>query len=262
MSNSPLVTFIKISPNKSAGRVDILGVAIHCVVGQCSVETLGAVFAQSSKQASSNYGIGYDGRVGMYVEEKDRSWCTSSSYVDNRVVTIEVASDTTNPYAVTDKAYESLIKLCADICRRNGIKKLVWTENKNDRMYFRNGANMQVHRDWANKSCPGDFLFSRMSDIAAKTNALLGSVEPEPEPKTVTVKARFLQMGDDGDSVRAVQILLNGWSNVLGNSSLYSGTVDGVFGQKTRAAVIAFQRMYNLAPDGIVGAATWGALIS
>ena len=80
MSNSPLVNYTKISPNKSSPRNHKIDtVTIHCVVGQCSVEALGNVFAPTSRQASSNYGIGYDGRIGMYVEEKDRSWCSSNA---------------------------------------------------------------------------------------------------------------------------------------------------------------------------------------
>ena len=256
MSNSALVNYTKLSPNYTSGRVSIIGVAIHCVVGQASVETLGSVFAQSSKQASSNYGIGSDGRVGMYVEEKNRSWCTSSSYVDNRVITIECASDATAPYAVNAKVYATLIKLCADICKRNGIKKLVWSENKADRKNFANGCNMQVHRDWANKSCPGDYLYNRMGDIAAQVNAMLSGSEPEPDPvKTVTVKARYLQKGDTGSAVKKLQILLNG----LGYNC---GTADGDFGTKTRNAVINFQKAYDLGADGIAGKDTWGALIN
>ena len=98
MSNSPLVEYTRISPNRSSPRKNAIDrISIHCVVGQCSIQSLGSIFAPSSRQASSNYGIGYDGRVGMYVEEKDRSWCTSSAANDNRAVTIEVASDTTGP---------------------------------------------------------------------------------------------------------------------------------------------------------------------
>ena len=107
----------------------------------------------------------------MYVEEKDRSWCSSNAANDNRAITIEVASDTTSPYAVTDKAYAALIKLLVDICKRNNIKKLVWSTNKNDRVNHLNGCNMTVHRDYANKSCPGEYLYSRHGDIAAKVNA-------------------------------------------------------------------------------------------
>ena len=145
------------------------------MVGQCSVETLGSIFASTSKEASSNYGIGYDGRIGMYVEEKDRSWCTSSSSNDNRAITIEVASDTYHPYKVKDVAYKSLIKLLVDICKRNGIKKLVWSTNKSERMNHLNGCNMTVHRDYANKSCPGDYLYNLHGQIATEVNAQLGS---------------------------------------------------------------------------------------
>lgn len=131
-TNSPLVNYTKISPNKTSPRNHVIDtVTIHCVVGQCSVEALGNVFAPTSRQASSNYGIGPDGRIGMYVEEKDRSWCSSNGANDNRAITIEVASDTTSPYKVTDAAFNSLIKLLVDICKRNNIKSLKWKADKN-----------------------------------------------------------------------------------------------------------------------------------
>ena len=149
-TNSKLVSYTKISPNRNINRNHKIDtVSIHCVVGQCSVETLGSIFASRDKEASSNYGIGYDGRIGMYVEEKDRSWCTSSASNDNRAITIEVASDTYHPYRVNDAAYKSLIKLLVDICKRNGIKRLVWSTNKSERMNHLNGCNMTVHRDYA-----------------------------------------------------------------------------------------------------------------
>lgn len=175
-TNSKLVNYTRISPNRSVNRNHKIDtVSIHCVVGQCSVETLGSIFASTSKEASSNYGIGYDGRIGMYVEEKDRSWCTSSASNDNRAITIEVASDTYHPYRVKDVAYKSLIKLLVDICKRNGIKKLVWSTNKSERMNHLNGCNMTVHRDYANKSCPGDYLYNLHGQIAKEVNAQLGS---------------------------------------------------------------------------------------
>ena len=174
-TNSKLVNYTRISPNRSVNRNHKIDtISIHCVVGQCSVETLGSIFASTSKEASSNYGIGYDGRIGMYVEEKDRSWCTSSASNDNRAITIEVASDTFEPYKVNDVAYKSLIKLLVDICKRNGIKKLVWSTNKSERMNHLNGCNMTVHRDYANKSCPGDYLYNLHGQIAKEVNAQLG----------------------------------------------------------------------------------------
>lgn len=183
-TNSPLVSYTKLSPNHSGQRNHAIDtITIHCVVGQCSVETLGNVFAPVSRQASSNYGIGYDGRIGMYVEEKNRSWCTSSASNDHRAITIEVASDTTHPYAVNDKAYAAMLDLVTDICKRNGIKKLVWSTNKDDRVNHKNGCNMTVHCDYANKSCPGKYLYDRHGAIAAEVNKRLGAVaEVKPEP--------------------------------------------------------------------------------
>lgn len=196
MSNSPLVSYTKISPNKSSPRNHKIDtVTIHCVVGQCSVETLGNVFAPTSRQASSNYGIGFDGRIGMYVEEKDRSWCSSNAANDNRAITIEVASDTKEPYAVNAKAYAALIDLLVDICKRNGIKELVWSTNKADRVNHKNGCNMTVHRDYANKSCPGTYLYERHAQIASEVNKRLGSTNIKPAPEKPSVSLYRVQTG-------------------------------------------------------------------
>lgn len=196
MSNSPLVSYTKISPNKSSPRNHKIDtVTIHCVVGQCSVETLGNVFAPASRQASSNYGIGYDGRIGMYVEEKDRSWCSSNAANDNRAITIEVASDTKEPYAVNAKAYAALIDLLVDICKRNGIKELVWSTNKADRVNHKNGCNMTVHRDYANKSCPGTYLYERHAQIASEVNKRLGSTNIKPAPEKPSGSLYRVQTG-------------------------------------------------------------------
>lgn len=196
MSNSPLVNYTKISPNKSSPRNHKIDtVTIHCVVGQCSVETLGNVFAPASRRASSNYGIGYDGHIGMYVEEKDRSWCSSNAANDNRAITIEVASDTKEPYAVNAKAYAALIDLLVDICKRNGIKELVWSTNKADRVNHKNGCNMTVHRDYANKSCPGTYLYERHAQIASEVNKRLGSTNIKPAPEKPSGSLYRVQTG-------------------------------------------------------------------
>lgn len=182
MSNSPLVDYTRISPNKNSPRNHKIDtITIHCVVGQCTAETLGNIFAPTSRQASSNYGVGTDGKIGMYVEEKDRSWCSSNAANDNRAVTIEVASDTKHPYAVNDRAFAALLDLVTDICKRNGIKKLVWSTKKADRMNHKNGCNMTVHRDYANKSCPGDYLYNRHGEIAAEVNRRLGVTDTAPD---------------------------------------------------------------------------------
>nr|DAL99648.1 MAG TPA: peptidoglycan hydrolase [Caudoviricetes sp.] len=178
MSNSPLVSYTKLSPNHSGQRTHVVDrITPHCVVGQCSVETLGNIFAPTSRQASCQYGIGVDGRVGMYVEEKNRSWCSSSNANDQRAITIECASDATHPYAFNDTVYAKLIELCTDICKRYGKTKLLWFGDKTKTLNYEPASNemvLTVHRWFANKSCPGDWMYARMGDLASKVTAKLG----------------------------------------------------------------------------------------
>ena len=177
-TNSPLVSYTKLSPNHSGQRTHSIDrITPHCVVGQCSVETLGNIFLPTSRQASSNYGIGVDGQVGMYVEEKNRSWCSSSAANDQRAVTIECASDNTEPYAFKDVVYKRLIELCTDICRRNGKTKLLWLGDRTKTLNYTPKSDemvLTVHRWFANKSCPGNWMYARMGDLAKKVTAALG----------------------------------------------------------------------------------------
>lgn len=174
MSNSPLATYTRITKNKTSPRNHAIDtITIHCIVGQWTAKQGCDYFATTDRQCSANYVVGKDGSIGLSVDEKDRSWCSSNGTNDNRAITIEVASDTTHPYAVTAKAYAALLDLVTDICKRNGIKKLVWSTNQNDRVNHRNGCNMTVHRDFANKACPGEYLYSRHGEIAAEVNKRL-----------------------------------------------------------------------------------------
>lgn len=190
MNNSSLVDYKKISPNKTSPRNHVIDtITIHCMAGNCSVETCGNIFQPTSTQASSNYGIGSDGRIGLYVEEKDRSWCSSSASNDNRAVTIEVANDggADTGWHVSAKAYAALIDLCTDICKRNGIKQLLW---KGDKSLIGQVSkqNMTVHRWFAAKSCPGDYLYNLHGKIAAEVNARLGATTSTPsKPATGTL---------------------------------------------------------------------------
>lgn len=175
MNNSSLITYTNITKTQktSPRNAAIDTITIHCMAAQWTAKTCCDYFANADHGASCNYAVGYDGSIGMNVDERDRSWCSSSSANDNRAVTIEVASDSYAPYAVKDAAYNATIELVADICKRNGIAKLIWSADKNVRLNHLNGCNMTVHRDFANKSCPGDYLYDRMGDIAAKVNARL-----------------------------------------------------------------------------------------
>lgn len=183
MSNSSMVSCTIWSPNCNAPRNHKIDrITPHCVVGQCSVESLGNLFANPGRQASSNYGIGFDGRVGLYVDEANRAWTSGSWENDNRAVTIEVASDNYHPYAFNAVAYEALVKLCADICKRNGKNKLLWLGHCNYEPKS-NEMLLTVHRWFQQTICPGDWLMARMSDLANRVNAILNGSQPSPTPK-------------------------------------------------------------------------------
>lgn len=193
-TNSPLAVYTSLSPNHSGQRTHSIDrITPHCVVGQLSAETICACFP-AGRDASCNYGIGTDGRVSLCVEEKNRSWCTSSNANDQRAITIECASDKTEPYAMTDAVYATLIKLCTDICKRNGKKKLLWFADKNKTLNYAPKSDeivITVHRWFANKSCPGDWLYARLGDLAAKVTAALGGSQQEPATdKTMWYRVR------------------------------------------------------------------------
>lgn len=174
MSNSPLINYTRLSPNHSGRRNHVIDtISIHCMAGNASVETCGALFADPSRKASSNYGIGSDGRIALYVDEANRSWCTSNAANDNRAITIEVANNGGAPdWPVSGKAYSALLDLLTDICRRNNIKELLW---KGDKSLIGqvDKQNMTVHRWFAAKACPGDYLYNRHGEIAAEVNRRL-----------------------------------------------------------------------------------------
>lgn len=186
-TNSSLVVYTKLSPNHSGQRTHSIDrITPHCVVGQLSAESICGCFTSPDRQASCNYGIGPDGRVALCVEERNRSWCSSSRENDQRAITIECASDNKEPYAMTDAVYASLIKLCVDICKRYGKTKLLWLTDKDKTLAYAPKADemvLTVHRWFAAKSCPGNWLYQRMGDLAAKVTAELGGAASAPEEK-------------------------------------------------------------------------------
>ena len=194
MSNSSLVNYTKISPNSTNPRNQpISKITIHHVAGNASVESLGNTFAKESRQASSNYGIGTDGRVGMYVEECNRSWCSSSRTNDHMAVTIEVANDGGAPnWHVSDTALAKLIDLCVDICQRNGIEKLNYTGDTS--------GNLTMHKWFAATSCPGPYLESKFPYIAEEVNKRL-------TPAKDTKRYRVTLEGVDSDCLAELNAL-------------------------------------------------------
>lgn len=183
MSNSSLVDYIKISPNSTNPRNHKIDtITIHHCAGVVSAETIANIFAPTSRQASCNYGIGNDGKVALIVDEANRSWCSSSRDNDNRAITIEVSNSANGGnWPVGDKAMSSLINLCVDICKRNGIAKLNYTGDKT--------GNLTLHKWFANTNCPGPYLESKMPWIAEQVNKRLNTVvTPVTKPATPVAK--------------------------------------------------------------------------
>lgn len=182
-TNSSMVVYTKRSPHHSGQRTHSIDrITPHCVVGQCTAEVLGEVF-NGKREVSANYGIDKTGRVGLYVDEKNRSWCSSSRENDQRAITIECASDTYAPYAMNDKVWNTLIALCADICKRNGKKKLLWLGSKSAALNYSPKADemvLTVHKWFAATACPGDWLYSRLGELAKQVTAKLGGASTQP----------------------------------------------------------------------------------
>lgn len=194
--NSKLATLTIISPNKSSRTVDgktygIDTITIHCMAAPWTAKRCGEYFASKDVEASSNYGIGKDGDIALYVPETHRSWASSNRVNDARAITIEVACEYKHPYKVTDAALNSLINLLVDVCQRNGIKSLVWSDSKADRINHTNGCNMTVHRDYANKACPGDYLMSKMPYIASEVNKILKPTNTQEDKPMTDYEKEF-----------------------------------------------------------------------
>ena len=192
MGFSKLTSCTVYSPNHSGQRTyKVTRITPHCMVGQMTAQGCGNLFAKASYEASSNYGIGKTGEIGGYVDEKYRSWCSSSADNDNRAITIECASDTKHPYAMNMVVWDSLVNLCADICERYGKKKLLWLKDKSGTLAYQPAEDEMVltaHRWFAAKACPGDWLYERMGRLAAEVTKRLkdpaGAEREEEHPNT------------------------------------------------------------------------------
>lgn len=286
MSNSPLVSYTQISPNKTSPRNHVIDtITIHCYVGQVTVERMGKGWAKPGK-VSANYGVAKDGKIGLYVEEKDRAWTSSNRKNDMRAITIEVASDSRHPYAINDKAYNSLVQLCADICRRNNIPGLKWRADKS-LIGQVDKQNMTVHRWFVAKACPGQYIYERLGQIADEVNKLLGvtvDLTDPPETEDTYSFEEFIKDvqraigakvdGIPGPETLRKTITVSNKKNrthaivkpiqrrlaVLGYTDV--GRADGIAGVKFASAVRKFQRDNDCVVDGVITARakTWRKL--
>lgn len=286
MSNSPLVSYTQISPNRTSPRKHKIDtITPHCYVGQVTVERMGKGWAKPGN-VSANYGIAKDGKIGLYVEEKDRAWTSSNRANDNRAITIEIASDSRHPYAISDAAYNSLIDLCEDICRRNDIPGLKWRADKS-LIGQPDKQNITVHRWFKNKACPGQYIYDRLGDVADEVNRRLGvTVDLADPPETEETYSfedfvRDVQSaigakvdGIPGPETLRKSITLSNKKNrthtvvkavqkrlaALGYTEV--GKADGIAGVKFACAVRKFQKDNDCVVDGVITARakTWRKL--
>lgn len=242
MSNSGLVVYTKLSPNHSGQRTHSIDrITPHCVVGQLSCESICGCFTSPQREASCNYGIGTDGRISLSVEEKNRSWCSSSNANDQRAVTIECASDKTAPYAMTDAVYAALIDLCTDICKRNGKSKLLWFGDKNKTLAYEPKADemiITVHRWFANKSCPGDWLYNRLGDLAAKVTSRLGGGSQQPSGTLYRVQTGAYKQKANADAQLA-KVKAAGFDTYMVQAGSYYKIQVGAYSKKENADAMA-----------------------
>jgi len=267
MSNSSLATYKRLTGNYDPRNHKIDTITIHCYVGQVTAKQGCDYFYNTDREVSSNYVVGRDGSIGLSVEEKNRAWTSSSPSNDHRAITIETACDTKAPYKVNNAAYNALINLCVDICKRNGIKKLVWSNNENDRINHRNGCNMTVHRDFASTDCPGKYLMERMADIANQVNKKLGAAATTTTKPTTTIKIDapseiggndmtrgYFRVGDRNEGVYTYKQMLM----LLKKKGIITQGVDNnnIFGAGTRTATMQVQKAAGITVDGLAGPQT------
>ena len=256
-TNSSLASYTKLSPNHSGQRTHSIDrITPHCVVGQLTCESICGCFTSPSRQASCNYGIGKDGRVSLCVEEKNRSWCSSSNANDQRAVTIECASDMSEPYAMNSAVYDSLVKLCTDICKRNDKKKLLWLGDKTKTLNYAPKSDemvLTVHRLFANKSCPGNWLYARLGALAAKVTANLGGGSITPSaPATGFYRVR--KFWTDVKSQKGAFKSLDNAKKCADNNNGYA--VFDANGKQVYPAVEAKKSVETIAREVIQG--KWG----
>ncbi len=156
-------------------RAKISEITVHHMAGVLSAAQCGAIFQRPGRDGSSHYGIGVNGEIASYVDESCVAWTNSNWGSNCRAVTIEDSNSSTGgDWPVSDATYQSLIKLVADIAKRNGLGKLV------------PGQNLTWHSMYAATTCPGDYLRARMQNIADEANKINGQPEPQPVPPAPT----------------------------------------------------------------------------
>lgn len=261
MSNSKLICYTKLSPNCNKPRnAAIDRITIHHMAGNLTIEQCGEMFARTSRQASSNYGIGSDGRIGLYVDEANRSWCSSSPANDHRAITIEVANapGAGEPdWKVTDKALAAAVDLCTDICKRNGKSKLVWISSKDKALAYKPKSGemvMTMHKWFAATGCPGPYLGGKFSYIAKEVNKRLGSKTSSTTSGTGSTGSVSNSSNNSSFKAYQVKITYKGGMNVRKGA--------GVDKERVKGVLAKYGYIYTIVSEKVVSGQTWGKLKS
>ena len=238
-TNSPLTDYTKLSPNHSGQRTHSIDrITPHCYVGQAGVESMSGWLCSPQAQASANYGITFDGKVVLLVEEKNRSWCSSNAANDQRAITIECASEVTDPYAIYPVVYNKLIDLMADICKRNGKTKLLWFADREKTLNYKPKDNemvITVHRWFANKACPGDYIYNRLGKIADAVNEKLGTTVIQPEKVEIKWYRVRKSWEDERSQIGAYEKLNNAKKNCPDGYNVYDNLGKVVYTPENKA---------------------------
>lgn len=231
------IDYTKLSPNCNERTDTIKKITIHHMAGNLSLETCGDIFF-NGRNASANYGIDSEGRVGLYVPENMRAWSCSNPENDMQAINIELANDEINgEWHVSDKALNKCIELCADICNRYKFK-LIFTGDKT--------GTLTQHNYFEATECPGPYLKSKFKYIADEVNKRLNfSIDNDDEDHyNINVDCKFITRGSVGKWVKI-------WQSIIGVE------VDGSFGPDTSEKTMKFQEKNGLVVDNMVGPATW-----
>lgn len=207
---------------RGRGGYKVCKITPHHMACQWSAERCAQSFQVSGRMASANYCIGSDGTIVANVDEENRAWTSSNYYNDCQAITIEIANDNTNTWTISSKAWNALVNLCVDICKRYGFR-LNYTGNAN--------GSLTEHRMFTATSCPGPYLHSKMSQLALEVNARLdGQTVAPTQPSTPNAPS--------GEKYSAgLPICTNTLSvNCYGTGKVYKGDWNGTIGRVIKGA--------------------------
>lgn len=188
MSNSPLISGTLLTNNCSKPRNHTIDtITPHYMAWYTDAKTCCESFVPSSRQASANYCIGKDGEIWLNVEERNRAWTSGSSNNDNRAITIECANyvGCASDSKLPDATWNSLVRLCVDICQRNGKKRLVYRGSANYAGLMSTEMLLTMHKWFQSTDCPGAWLSQNFARLANEVTKILDRATPTPTPPMV-----------------------------------------------------------------------------